>query len=374
MSEIKLKQLCKRYENNDKLVVDHIDLVIEDNEFLVLVGPSGCGKSTTLRMIAGLEEITDGEILIDGKVVNSLLPKDRNVSMVFQNYALYPHLNVHGNLAFGLRHQSGPKVPKEEINRRVMSIAEMLELKELLKRRPAQLSGGQRQRVALGRAMVRETGVLLMDEPLSNLDAKLRVQMRSEILNLHQKIKRTVVYVTHDQIEAMTMGDRIAVMNGGIIQQCDKPQMVYSNPANLFVAGFLGSSPMNFLPVQIKKAAAGYVAACLQFKIPLDQNRFGSRLAAYEGKQMVAGVRPEHVCCGNNGELEGRISIIEKIGAEYLITANLGGIEFESKAKSVKGMNVGTMISFSIPQRSLYLFDQDSGENVLYDSKVNSKI
>ena len=244
MAFIDLKNISKQYSSSSNRVVNNVNLEVQEGEFLVLVGPSGCGKSTTLRMIAGLEEISEGEIYIDGKLVNNIPPKDRDIAMVFQNYALYPHMSVFENLAFGLKLR---KLKKEEIKERVNYAAKILEIEDLLDRKPKQLSGGQRQRVAVGRAIVRNPKVFLFDEPLSNLDAKLRVQMRVEISRLHQRLETTVVYVTHDQVEAMTMGDRIVVMKDGVVQQVDMPLNIYNNPSNKFVAGFIGSPAMNFL-------------------------------------------------------------------------------------------------------------------------------
>src|ERR1700744_1267334 len=291
MAEVSLRNVVKRFDDVD--VVRNISLDIPDNEFVVLVGPSGCGKSTTLRMIAGLEEITAGDIYIGGEVGNDLPPKDRDIAMVFQNYALYPHMSVFENMSFGLKLR---KFPKEEIRRRVDNAARILDITELLARRPKQLSGGQRQRVAMGRAIVRNPKVFLFDEPLSNLDAKLRVQMRTEIKKVHQTVKTTTVYVTHDQVEAMTLADRVVVMNGGIIEQVGAPQELYHNPPTRFVAGVIGSPAMNFLPRRLEDGAAGGldIRVTDQIRLPVPASRL-DRYSAFKGKEMVLGLRPEHL-------------------------------------------------------------------------------
>src|SRR5579872_199858 len=271
MAEVSLRKVVKRYE--DVEAVRGIDLDIADHEFIVLVGPSGCGKSTTLRMIAGLEDITDGDITIGGDVVNDVPPKDRDIAMVFQNYALYPHMNVYENMSFGLKLK---RRPKDEIDRRVKQAAQILDITELLDRKPKQLSGGQRQRVAMGRAIVRDPKVFLFDEPLSNLDAKLRVQMRTEIKKVHQKVRTTTVYVTHDQVEAMTLADRVVVMNAGIIEQVGAPNDLYHSPATKFVAGFIGSPAMNFIPCQLEQAGSALnvrVNGSLAFPVPANRSQ-----------------------------------------------------------------------------------------------------
>src|SRR5688572_15041459 len=287
MATVTFDHVWKRY--GDVVAVKDFNLDIQDEEFLVLVGPSGCGKTTALRMIAGLEEITEGTLKIGDRVVNDLAPKDRDVAMVFQSYALYPHMSVYDNLAFGLKLR---KVPKAEIDKRVREAAGTIELSNLLDRKPKQLSGGQRQRVALGRAIVREPAVFLMDEPLSNLDAKLRVQTRAEIARLHQRLKTTVVYVTHDQVEAMTMGDRVAVMNSGILQQVGPPQELYERPINKFVAGFIGSPAMNFVNVEVNKDDGKTVLRADNLELPLP-DRLQSAVDA-GGKELTVGFRPEH--------------------------------------------------------------------------------
>ena len=291
MSELSLEKLTKVYPNGFK-AVDGLSVDIADGEFLVLVGPSGCGKSTALRMVAGLEEITSGELSIGGESMNEVEPKDRNVAMVFQNYALYPHLDVEKNIGFALK-LSG--LPKPEIDAKVLEAATILELEPLLKNKPAQLSGGQRQRVAMGRAIVRDPSVFLMDEPLSNLDAKLRVQMRAEITRLQHKLEATTLYVTHDQVEAMTMGDRVAVMKDGVLQQIDRPSSLYDSPNNLFVAGFIGAPAMNLREAKLDNAAGEWSLKVGGIKIPLARGILEKRrsLAGYEGKNIVVGIRPE---------------------------------------------------------------------------------
>ena len=291
MSELSLEELTKVYPNGFK-AVDGLSVDVADGEFLVLVGPSGCGKSTALRMVAGLEEITSGELSIGGESMNEVEPKDRNVAMVFQNYALYPHLDVEKNIGFALK-LSG--LPKPEIDAKVLEAATILELEPLLKNKPAQLSGGQRQRVAMGRAIVRDPSVFLMDEPLSNLDAKLRVQMRAEITRLQHKLEATTLYVTHDQVEAMTMGDRVAVMKDGVLQQIDNPSSLYDSPNNLFVAGFIGAPAMNLREAKLDNAAGEWSLKVGGIKIPLARGILEKRrsLAGYEGKNIVVGIRPE---------------------------------------------------------------------------------
>ncbi len=291
VSELSLKGLTKVYPNGFK-AVDGLNIDIADGEFLVLVGPSGCGKSTALRMVAGLEEITSGELSIGGEPMNEVEPKDRNVAMVFQNYALYPHLDVEKNIGFALK-LSG--MPKPEIDTKVLEAAKILELESLLKNKPAQLSGGQRQRVAMGRAIVRDPSVFLMDEPLSNLDAKLRVQMRAEITRLQHKLEATTLYVTHDQVEAMTMGDRVAVMKDGILQQIDSPSSLYDSPDNLFVAGFIGAPAMNLREARLDNTAGEWSLEMGEIRIPLARGILEKKrsLAGYEGKNVVIGIRPE---------------------------------------------------------------------------------
>jgi len=330
VAEIKLVHLSKVY-GHDVTAVRDLNLEIAEGEFVVLVGPSGCGKTTALRMVAGLEEITAGEIRIGGRVVNELAPRDRDIAMVFQNYALYPHKTVFENLAFGLRMR---KVPKPEQHRRVEEIARVLGLGEMLQRRPAQLSGGQRQRVAMGRAIVREPKAFLMDEPLSNLDAKLRVQMRAEIARIQQALKVTTLYVTHDQVEAMTMGHRVAVMRDGVLQQVDTPQRLYDAPTNLFVASFVGSPPMNLMEATVERDGGGLVCRLGETRLELPADLVAERpgLADFAGRRIAIGIRPEDVreASGWDGtRLRGRILLVEALGAEQLVHIEIAAAPLE---------------------------------------------
>lgn len=321
MATVTLKDITKVYDGG-VLAVDKVNISVEDQEFVVLVGPSGCGKSTTLRMIAGLEDITSGELRIDEKLVNDVPPKDRDIAMVFQNYALYPHMTVYDNMAFGLKIR---KFPKDQINQRVKEAARILDIEELLERKPKALSGGQRQRVAVGRAIVRKPKVFLFDEPLSNLDAKLRVQMRAEISNLHNRLQATMIYVTHDQVEAMTMADKIVVMKFGLIQQIGSPMELYTQPANKFVAGFMGSPAMNFMNLDIKKEGEDIYAVEKDFRIKLTKKQ-ASVLKNYVGKKVVFGIRPEDLSFDPKLEegltINAKVGIIEPLGAETHIYAS----------------------------------------------------
>ena len=359
MARVKLQNLVKRY--GDVVAVDAMNLDIEHNEFVVFVGPSGCGKSTTLRMIAGLEDITGGQLLIDDKVVNNVEPKDRNIAMVFQNYALYPHMTVYKNMAFGLR---ASKLPKDQISTRVRWAADILGLTDLLERRPNELSGGQRQRVAMGRAIVREPSVFLFDEPLSNLDAKLRAQMRIEIKKLHQKVKTTVIYVTHDQVEAMTLADRIVIMRDGKIQQIGKPTDVYENPANLFVAGFIGSPSMNLIPGTIVLGKNGNevdVGHGHQLSLPAKFNKAGA------GQEVVLGIRPEDFITGADAPGGDYVSltlpagVVEPMGNESLVYASIGDVEVIGKSPGREVPDQGSTMTFHCPSGHLYLFDAKTG-------------
>ena len=325
MSSVTLKNICKKYDS--KVVIDRVDLEIKDKEFIVLVGASGCGKSTILRMIAGLEEISDGEILIGDKKVNDIPPKDRDIAFVFQSYALYPHMTVRENIGFGLKMRG---VKKADIEKKVQEAAEILDLNEYLDRRPKELSGGQRQRVALGRAIVRNPKVFLMDEPLSNLDAKLRVQMRSEIKKLHEKLQATFIYVTHDQTEALTMGDRICVLDGGKIQQFDTPENVYNTPANTFVAGFIGALPMNFID--------------------------GSIIGRDD---VIVGIRPEKMMAGQDILLEVNVDTVELLGSEKIVHFMVG--ENSCCAKIDANFEIGKTLNLSFSKEDLHYFDKNSG-------------
>jgi multiple sugar transport system ATP-binding protein len=318
MATVELKSVKKIYEGG-VLAVDNCSITINDKEFVVLVGPSGCGKSTTLRMVAGLEEITAGELYIDGKLMNDVAPKDRDIAMVFQNYALYPHMTVYENMAFGLKIR---KFPKKEINQRVHEAAGVLDIEELLDRKPKALSGGQRQRVAVGRAIVRKPKVFLFDEPLSNLDAKLRVQMRAEIAALHHRLQATMIYVTHDQTEAMTMGDRIVVLKDGLIQQIGTPMSLYNKPINRFVAGFIGSPQMNIMKCTIRESGGKLQADEGDFVLTLNGD-LSSAVRSYLGRDMLIGIRPEDMVVTDKqveGEtLTARVEVVEPLGAEILL-------------------------------------------------------
>jgi len=355
MANVKLKNIAKYYDKVE--TIKNVELDIEDKEFIVLVGPSGCGKSTILRMIAGLEEISSGEIFIGDRLVNNIPPKDRDIAMVFQNYALYPHMNVYDNMAFGLKMR---KFKKDYIDKRVMDAAQILDLTDYLKRKPKQLSGGQRQRVALGRAIVRDPAVFLMDEPLSNLDAKLRVQMRSEIKKLHKKLQTTFVYVTHDQVEAMTMGDRIVILNQGIIQQVDSPEMVYSKPENMFVASFIGSPAMNFVTAQV------CADDCLKINnqvIKLEGEPVSViRNNNLKEKTVTLGIRPEHFC---NEYSEGKkLSIIpeliEMLGSEKLVHFSIEDKPMTAKLSPDTHCETGKPMDLFIDTSKCLLFNAET--------------
>lgn len=350
------------------LAVQDFNLEIQDKEFIVLVGPSGCGKSTTLRMVAGLEEISGGELLIDGKVVNDVAPKDRDIAMVFQSYALYPHMTVYENMAFPLKLR---KFPKEEIDRRVREAAETLDITQYLDRKPKALSGGQRQRVAIGRAIVREPKVLLMDEPLSNLDAKLRNQMRAEIIKLRQKIDTTFMYVTHDQTEAMTLGDRIVIMKDGVIQQVGTPQEVFDHPANLFVAGFIGMPQMNFFDAELKKEGDCYTVSLGGIQLELSPEKQASLAKNGAGSQSVTlGIRPEHITLTDSGvqALCGTVDVCEMMGSALHLHVNVLGKDaiiivqtMDLKGDFSKGFTMGQEISFTFSGSAVHLFSKETG-------------
>ena len=355
MARVELKQVAKFYEKVE--TIKNINLNIQDKEFIVLVGPSGCGKSTILRMIAGLEDITSGEILIGDRVVNNVHPKDRDIAMVFQNYALYPHMNVFDNMAFGLKMR---KFKKDIIDQRVREASKILDLDEYLTRKPRQLSGGQRQRVALGRAIVRDPAVFLMDEPLSNLDAKLRVQMRSEIKKLHSRLQTTFIYVTHDQVEAMTMGDRIVILNKGIIQQTDTPDNVYSKPENLFVASFIGSPAMNFLEAEIVSEDSLTLAGQLiKFNEELSETIKNNNL---QGKKAILGIRPEHFSLSQNlaSSIEVETELVEMLGSEKLAHFNLNNKSYTAKLPTDSIISAGD-------KTTLYF---DSSKSLLFNSET----
>jgi multiple sugar transport system ATP-binding protein len=361
MATVTFDHVWKRY--GDVVAVKDLNLDIQDEEFLVLVGPSGCGKTTALRMIAGLEEISEGELKIGDRVVNDLAPKDRDVAMVFQSYALYPHMSVFDNLAFGLKLR---KIPKPEIDRRVREAAATIELTNLLDRKPKQLSGGQRQRVALGRAIVREPAVFLMDEPLSNLDAKLRVQTRAEIARLHQRLRTTVVYVTHDQVEAMTMGDRIAVMNFGVLQQVGAPQDLYERPVNKFVAGFIGSPAMNFINVKADKSNGVTMLKNENLELPIP-GRLASVVENASG-ELTAGIRPEHfeISTGQAAEkgatIRATTDVVEFLGNEELLHVRVGEHDLVAIVDASHRVRPGDVLELFVPLEKLHLFDMAEGK------------
>jgi multiple sugar transport system ATP-binding protein len=349
MASVVLKHLDKKYPNGFHAVRD-VNLEIADGEFIVLVGPSGCGKSTTLRMVAGLEETTGGEIYIGERLVNEVAPGDRDIAMVFQNYALYPHMSVRQNMAFGLKMR---RTPKPEIEKRVNEAAAILSIESLLDRRPRELSGGQRQRVALGRAIVREPKVFLFDEPLSNLDAKLRVQMRAEIARLHLRLKTTIIYVTHDQVEAMTLGDRIVLLNHGVIQQVDTPMNIYQRPANQFVASFVGSPAMNFIPGQIENGTFRITTANGAGRVPLD--------AELPSGPATLGVRPEDLLAEANGASLGMVTldVVEHMGHETMAHFNLAGTQHVARLPATARVQPGDRLPLSIRPGAYHLFAAD---------------
>lgn len=373
MSNVVLKGVEKVYPNGFK-AVHGIDLEIEDGEFMVLVGPSGCAKSTTLRMVAGLEDISGGTISIDDKVVNDIPPKDRGIAMVFQNYALYPHMTVYENMGFSLKMK---KTPKNIIDGKVREAAKILDIEDLLDRKPKELSGGQRQRVAVGRAIVRDPKVFLFDEPLSNLDAKLRVHMRVQLSQLHQRLKSTMIYVTHDQVEAMTMGDKICVMNLGKIMQVDTPLNIYQYPANKFVAGFIGSPPMNFMEGEIIATNNNIKIKIkeVELKLPLDK---AENLKDHIGKKVWFGIRAEDIIIGNSdGEntMKGKVKVIEFMGSEAFVYSQMEDEEFISKVDflEAKDLKNGSECFFSINIDKCHIFDYDSEKNISLGLKIKGE-
>ncbi|MEM7032872.1 MAG: sn-glycerol-3-phosphate ABC transporter ATP-binding protein UgpC [Chloroflexota bacterium] len=367
MAGVSFEHMTKRY--GDVTAITDLNLDIKDQEFLVLVGPSGCGKSTALRSIAGLEEISGGAIKIGERVVNDVPPKDRDIAMVFQSYALYPHMSVYDNMAFGLKLR---KTPKAEIDRRVNEAAQILNIGELLDRKPKQLSGGQRQRVALGRAIVREPAVFLLDEPLSNLDAKLRVQTRAEISKLHQRLGTTFIYVTHDQTEAMTMADRIAVMNLGVLQQCDTPQNLYDHPANTFVAGFIGTPAMNLFDGTITGDGNELYADMGSFRLRIEGD-LAAKAAGDSGREVIVGIRPEHihhpdyVPIGVSGHaIKGNIELTESMGSETFTYMSVGDINFIGRIDPRARMSAGEEVEVLFNVSQLHFFDR-STETAIYE-------
>lgn len=364
MASLSLKNVTKKYPNGFVAVKD-FNLEIADKEFIIFVGPSGCGKSTTLRMIAGLEDITSGELYIDGKLMNDVEPKDRDIAMVFQNYALYPHMTVYDNMAFGLKLR---KMPKDEIDRLVQEAAKILDLSHLLDRKPKALSGGQRQRVAMGRAIVRNPKVFLMDEPLSNLDAKLRVQMRIEISKLHENLGATIIYVTHDQTEAMTLGTRIVVMKDGVIQQVDTPQNLYNTPCNLFVAGFIGSPQMNFMDAVVNVAGNDVTLSIGNHVLRVPENKKKALIdGGYNGKTVVVGIRPEDVhddpdfIAANPGSvITSKIKVYELLGAEVFLYFDVEGTQMTARVNPRTELRTGDDAKFALDMNRIHIFDKET--------------
>ena len=374
MAAVAFKNVSKVF-GKDVRAVDDLKLEINDGEFMVLVGPSGCGKTTALRMVAGLEEATGGDIMIGDARVNDVPPKDRDIAMVFQNYALYPHMNVYDNIAFGLRlrelkgffwqltHLGEAKRIKQDIDRRVHEVSKMLDIEKYLERRPKELSGGQRQRVALARAIIRKPKVYLMDEPLSNLDAKLRVQTRAELIRLHRSLNTTTIYVTHDQVEAMTMGQRIAIMKDGVLQQCDTPEAVYNSPANKFVAGFIGSPPMNFVEATIAESEGRLYIDAGSFRFPI---LLGHPAAASKGKKVWLGIRPEsifdanletHIKASGENLLEAKVDVLEPLGHEYVAYLNVGDHNLMATIDTSTKIKEGETANFLVNLDAIHLFD-----------------
>ena len=382
MSSVELKHICKIYPNNDKkkkhnlkvtdegvLAVDDFNLEIKDKEFIVLVGPSGCGKSTTLRMVAGLEDISKGELFIDNRLVNDVEPKDRDIAMVFQSYALYPHMTVRQNMEFPLKLR---KMPKDEIDRKVNEAAEILDITQYLDRKPKALSGGQRQRVAIGRAIVREPKVLLMDEPLSNLDAKLRNQMRAEIIKLRQRIDTTFIYVTHDQTEAMTLGDRIVIMKDGVVQQVGTPQDVYEHPINIFVAGFIGVPIMNFFEGDLIKDGVKYYVEVQGTRIELSAEKEAKMAArGVQAQKVTVGVRPEHIELSEvpGKMISAKIDVSEMMGSQINLHINVNGKEgiiiVDTMSTAGRTFQMGEEINFTFAPEVIHVFDSE-GRNLEY--------
>ncbi len=360
VAELKLIEINKIFPNGFHAVKD-TNLAIEDKEFMVIVGPSGCGKTTILRMIAGLEDITSGELHIGDRIVNEVAPKDRDIAMVFQNYALYPHMTVYDNMAFGLKLR---KMPKLEIDKQVKAVAETLGIFELLNRKPKQLSGGQRQRVALGRAIVRDPKVFLMDEPLSNLDAKLRVQMRGELIKLHNKLATTFVYVTHDQTEAMTMGTRICVINNGLIQQAADPNTIYENPVNKFVAGFIGAPQMNFINVLVKQKGQEIILNFYDYELLLPEDK-AVKMRDYIGKEVILGIRPENVNTDPKG-LTMKVEVTEHLGSETYLYLIKGDQHVTARVKPDISLKIGDETSVSFAVENIHLFDIEDEKSLFY--------
>ncbi len=367
MASIEFRNVAKRFDDGKVTVIPDLSFEIKDKEFVVLVGPSGCGKSTTLRMIAGLEDISDGELYIDKRLVNKVAPKDRDIAMVFQSYALYPHMTVYKNMAFALKLR---KMPKQEIDEKVRWAAKILDIEKYLERKPRALSGGQRQRVALGRAMVRNPKVFLLDEPLSNLDAKLRTEMRSQISLLHKRLQTTFVYVTHDQTEAMTMADRIVVMDKGVIRQFDTPQKLYSEPADMFVAGFIGSPSMNFIEAKItrKNGILYSEFASYSFRIPKEK---ASALETFEGQKVFMGIRPEKLKAFSGGKIsedscivDAHVELAEMTGGEVNVYFSLGGKKHIAVIKTEKKIAPGETVKLLADGKTVHFFNRETGKTI----------
>jgi multiple sugar transport system ATP-binding protein len=365
MAKVLYEHVTKRFD--DVVAVNDLDITIEDKEFLVLVGPSGCGKTTALRCLAGLEDITEGQIFIGDQVVNDVAPKDRDIAMVFQSYALYPHMSVYDNMAFGLKLR---KYPKDEIKRRVDEAASILGIEVLLDRKPRQLSGGQRQRVALGRAIVREPKVFLLDEPLSNLDAKLRVQTRTEITKLHQRLQTTFIYVTHDQTEAMTMATRIAVMNFGVLQQLDTPQSLYDKPNNLFVAGFIGSPAMNFFDGKLIKNDGKMSVDCQAFSVQIPEERADVYIP-HAGKSVIFGLRPEDIHDPKyespgiiGSSVEGSVEVTELMGNEIFVFLKSGDHDYVARIDPRTNFKMGDKVQVTYNMGNMHIFDKETEQAI----------
>ncbi len=367
MASVTFEHVTKRF--GKVVAVNDLNIHIKDKEFLVFVGPSGCGKTTTLRLLAGLEEVTEGNIYIGDRLVNDVPPKDRDIAMVFQSYALYPHMSVYDNMAFGLRMR---KVPKDEIDRRVREAARILGIEDLLNRKPRELSGGQRQRVAVGRAIVREPKVFLMDEPLSNLDAKLRVQTRSELIKLHRRLEATFIYVTHDQMEAMTMGTRIAVMKDGVLQQVDTPQKLYREPANLFVAGFIGSPSMNFFEAVLVEDAEGLWVDAGSFRVPVPESKREKALP-HKGKKVIFGIRPEHIHAPpylppgiEEARVKAEVDVTELMGNEIFLYLMSGKHRFIARVDPRVDVRPGDTVEVAMDLSNMHLFDAQTERAILH--------
>ena len=365
MASLSLQHICKKYPNGFEAVKD-FNLEIADKEFIIFVGPSGCGKSTTLRMVAGLEEISSGTLKIGDRVVNDIEPKDRDIAMVFQSYALYPHMTVYDNMAFSLKLR---KTPKDQIDKMVREAAKILDLEKLLDRKPKALSGGQRQRVAMGRAIVRNPKVFLMDEPLSNLDAKLRVQMRTEISKLHQRLGATIIYVTHDQTEAMTLGTRIVVMKDGVVMQVDTPQNLYNKPGNLFTAGFIGSPQMNFLDAKVEEGGVLSIGDAGKIKLPAAKAKALVE-GGYVGKTVVMGVRPEHlnddpeVVAKSKAVLKSKVEVYELLGAEVFLYFSINGANMTARVNPKTEARTGSDVKFAIEIDKIHVFDKETEKTI----------